>query len=218
MALFERLKSDASKAWQAYTEHDFIKQMGQGTLPKAAFQRYLIQDYLFLIQFARAHALAVYKAPDLATMREVLEGLKAILDVEMQLHVKLCGEWGLSPEMLQAEPEATETIAYTRFVLEAGQAGDLLDLFTALAPCMIGYAEIGKTLDSAAAADNPYRVWINEYAGDEYQEIAEATKQLLDRLADTSLTQVRYPRLLKLFEQATWLEADFWQMGLDTAD
>ena len=43
-------------------------------------------------------------------------------------------------------PEKTQTIAYTCFVLEAGNAGDLLDLYVALVPCMIGYGEIGARL------------------------------------------------------------------------
>jgi thiaminase/transcriptional activator TenA len=221
MKLFERLKADCSAEWNSYACHEFVERMGEGTLDKKSFQHYLIQDYLFLIQFARAHALAVYKARNLEEMRGALEGLKAILDTEMQLHLKLCAQWGLSPDEVEATPEAQATIAYTRYVLEAGQAGDILDLFVALAPCMIGYAEIGArlaALPNGQSDDNPYTVWISEYASDEYQEIAQGTRDLLDKLAETSFTEARYPRLLELFRQATKLEADFWTMGMTLAD
>ena len=221
MSLFNRLTTDCSNDWKTYCEHPFVEGMGDGTLPKPCFQHYLIQDYLFLIQFARAYALAVYKAPSLTLMRSSLEGLKAILDVEMQLHLKLCADWGLSPEEVERTPEAKATLAYTRYVLEAGQAGDLLDLFTALSPCMIGYAEIGARLaktPKGLSDDNPYKIWISEYADPGYQKLAENTKTLLDTLAETSLTEARYPHLLKIFRQATRLEADFWQMGMDLAD
>src|SRR3546814_5577498 len=57
--------------------------------------------------------------------------------------VRVCGRWGLSPQDLHAVPEHQATVAYTRFVLDCGAAGDLLDLHVALAPCVIGYAEIG---------------------------------------------------------------------------
>ena len=217
MYLFDRLKADCAAEWKAYAEHEFVERMGDGSLTKESFQHYLVQDYLFLIQFARAYALAVYKSRSLEEMRGCLDGLKAILDTEMQLHVKLCGEWGLSEQDIENAPEAMATIAYTRFVLEAGQAGDLLDLFTALSPCMIGYGEIGARLSKlpgATDADNPYSVWINEYASDGYQDVAEGARALLDRLAETSFTEARYPRLRELFRQATRLEADFWQMGM----
>jgi thiaminase/transcriptional activator TenA len=221
LSLFERLKSDTATEWATYCEHQFVKQMGNGSLPEECFRHYLVQDYLFLIQFARAYALAIYKAPSLELMRSSHDGLKAILDVEMQLHLKLCQDWGLSASEVEQVPEARATIAYTRFVLEAGQSGDLLDLYTALAPCMIGYGEIGARL--AATPDgqktnNPYSVWISEYSSDEYQEIANGTIELLDRLAEIYLTEARYSKLQKLFRQATLLEADFWQMGLDLAE
>jgi thiaminase/transcriptional activator TenA len=215
VSLFELLKADAAEEWQSYAEHDFVRGMADGSLPKPAFEHYLKQDYLFLIQFARAYALAIYKAADLADMRASLEGLKAILDVEMDLHVRLCGEWGISASELEALPEANATVAYTRFVLDAGHRGDLLDLKVALAPCMIGYGEIGAALAASAGASNPYLVWINEYASDGYQELTAATIADLDKLAELSLTEARYPKLLELFRTATRLEADFWQMGLD---
>ncbi len=220
-SLFSRLKADAGGVWTSYTQHAFVDGLGDGSLPEAAFRHYLVQDYLFLIQFARAYALAVTKAINLADMRACAAGMSAILDVEMDLHVGLCGAWGIAPEELEGTREARATLAYTRFVLEAGHRGDLLDLLTALSPCVVGYAEIGAALSKLPGARddaNPYRVWINEYAGEAYQQVAQEAIALLDRLAVETLTKARYPRLLELFIQATRLEADFWEMGLTMAD
>jgi thiaminase/transcriptional activator TenA len=218
--LFTRLKTDAADEWWAYTTHDFVRALGEGSLPPASFRHYLAQDYLFLIHFARAYALAAYKAPTLASMRKAAAAMTAILETELKLHVRLVERWGIDEQQLEATEEARETIAYTRFVLDAGARGDLLDLTTALAPCVIGYAEIGRVLAASASGrsrDNPYREWIAEYAGDAYQALAGEAEAELDRLAAESLTEARYPRLLSLFRRATRLEADFWQMGLAVA-
>lgn len=216
--LFARLKADAADAWWAYTTHPFVRALGEGVLPVAAFRFYLAQDYLFLIQFARAYALAAYKAPTVLGMRRAADGMNAILDIEMGLHVRLVERWGMTGGDLERTPEAVATIAYSRFVLDAGMRGDLLDLMTGLAPCIIGYGEIGRALaatEGGRAPDNPYREWIAEYAGDAYQQVVRDAVAELDRLAGEALTEARYPRLLGLFERATRLEADFWQMGLD---
>jgi thiaminase/transcriptional activator TenA len=216
MSFFERLKTEAFAEWRAYTEHPFTGALGDGTLPEAAFRHYLVQDYLFLIEFARAYALAVYKSPQLSDMREAASGLSAILDVEMNLHVKLCAGWGLSPRDLEQAPPASETLAYTRYVLDAGMRGDLLTLRVALAPCVIGYAEIAAGLAArpgACAATNPYRVWIEEYAGAPYQEVAASARGHLDRLASLYVTPAREAELVAIFKEATRLEADFWDMG-----
>lgn len=139
------------------------------------------------------------------------------MDVEMDLHVRMCERWGLAEIELEQVPEKTQTIAYTRFVLEAGNAGDLLDLYVALAPCMIGYGEIGARLADAATDGNPYAEWINEYASEGYQELVQATIANLDDLASVMMTEARYPQLKRLFGAATRLESDFWQMGMDAA-
>jgi hypothetical protein len=47
-------------------------------------------------------------------MREAAAGLSAILDIEMNLHVKLCAGWGLSPSDLEQTPPAVEMLAYMR--------------------------------------------------------------------------------------------------------
>jgi thiaminase/transcriptional activator TenA len=216
MTFFEQLKAAAHAEWVAYTEHPFTNAMADGTLPQAAFRHYLTQDYLFLIEFARAYALALYKSQSFADMREAAAGISAILDVEMQLHVKLCGEWGLSPEDLERAPAAPEMLAYTRYVLDAGMRGDLLSLKVALAPCVIGYAEIATRLaqmPQALHAANAYRVWISEYAGPAYQAVAGKASAHLDDLHGRYATSARQAELIAIFSEATRLEAEFWEMG-----
>ncbi|WP_107990162.1 thiaminase II [Breoghania corrubedonensis] len=220
-SLFERLKAAASDEWSAYTDHAFVRGLGDGSLPQACFRHYLAQDYLFLIHFARAYALAVYKSRNLADMRSAGKTMSALLDMEMGLHVRLCAGWGLSEADLEATPEASATMAYTRYVLEEGMRGDLLDLHVALVPCVIGYWEIGKALAAwpgALEEINPYHEWIGEYSTEAYREVAEEASARLDRLAGGNLSESRFADLVRIFRQATKLEVDFWQMGLDLAD
>src|ERR1700676_3644462 len=139
--LFVRLAAAAGAAWPGYTRHDFVVRLARGDLPESAFRRYLVQDYLFLLHFARAWGLAVYKSDNLAEMRRAHALVAATLDVEIGLHVEYCRGWGLSEAAMAQQAEALETIAYTRFVLDRGLAGDRLDLEVALAPRIVGGAE-----------------------------------------------------------------------------
>jgi thiaminase/transcriptional activator TenA len=220
MGLFDRLRNDAGRDWRDYVGHAFVRGLGQGTLPPEAFRYYLQQDYLFLIHFARAYALAVFKADTLAEMRAAKEALRVILDVEIGLHVKYCESWGLTEDAVAAVTEDKANMAYTRFVLERGLAGDALDLHVALAPCVIGYGVIGQALDSDAdtkRVGNPYSDWIAMYAGAEYQAARRAAEEQLDRLWTRRGNEARYQPLLETFRAACRLESGFWQMGLDAA-
>lgn len=214
--LFGRLRRDAAAEWESYVAHPFVVALGRGTLPLPAFRHYLIQDYLFLIHFARAYALAAYKSSSLAELRAAAASVSAIVDVEMPLHVKYCAEWGLTEAAMEAAPEALETMAYTRFVLERGLAGDRLDLDTALIPCVVGYAEVAERLLADPATQlqgNPYAAWIEAYSGAEYRAVARNAIAALDAQYAARGGEARYASLLANFRAATRLEAAFWEMG-----
>lgn len=219
--LFDRLRTACADEWQRYVGHPFVHGLADGSLPEAAFRAYLIQDYLFLIQFARAYALAAYKSDRLEDMRQAAGGLDAIVNMEMKLHVAYCAEWGIDEVALASAPEHPYTVAYTRFVLDTGQAGDLLDLHVALAPCMLGYAEIGARLlqDPRTRRDgNPYWSWIALYGGDEFQAAARSESEIIDSLFARRGSTSREADLARIFAAATRLEAAFWQVGLDSAE
>ncbi|MEI6892551.1 MAG: thiaminase II [Pontiella sp.] len=215
------LINECQDDWDAYTQHRFIKQLALGTLNEQAFLHYLKQDFLFLKQYARAYALAIYKARTLAEMRMALPGVQALLSSEIAHHVDYCKNWGLREADMEAEQEAFGTVAYTRYVLDAGMMGDLADLYVALAPCALGYAEIGRNLlgDSQTLFDtNPYRSWIELYSGDEFQSCARQSAQQLDELLEEiSIDSKRGQHVCKVFKTATRMEIAFWQQGLDAA-
>jgi len=215
---FDQLYQACQSEWDAYIQHDFVRQLGDGTLAADAFRHYLKQDYLFLIQFARAFALAAYKSPTLEDLRQAKAGLEAIVDLELGLHIQYCQQWGISEQELQALPEARATMAYTRYVLDTGNRGDLLDLHVALAPCLVGYGQVAQWLNSRSETqrgeNNPYEAWISMYESDEFQSATAAEIAWLNReLADVSPR--RFEQLVRIFRDATRLEIDFWDMGLN---
>lgn len=217
--LYRRLVAASGGAWAGYTWHPFVKRLSDGTLPLAAFRTYLIQDYLFLIHFARAKALAVVKGESLAAMREKAAAVLAILD-ETKLHLKFCAEWGLAEAEVIATPETAETVSYTRWVLDRGLFGDILDLEVALAPCTVGYGEVALRIlaDPARRTEgNPYQAWIDAYAGEDYQAMARAAAARIDALGVSHGGDARFARLAADFAEAARLEQRFWQQGLDAA-
>ncbi len=208
---------DQARDWQAYTHHTFVEGLRTGNLPRANFLHYLRQDYLFLIHFARAWALAAAKAETLAEIRAASSTVQALANVEMPLHVQTCAGEGSDAATLEATEEAPANLAYTRYVLEAGYSGDFLDLMAALAPCVLGYGEIGARL---AGSRGPYETWIETYAGADYQGLCHDVGALIDgalvhRLGPDWASLPRAAQLSHRFATATRLEVGFWQMGID---
>jgi thiaminase/transcriptional activator TenA len=214
--LFGRLRRDSADAWHSYMHHPFLKALGAGTLPLDGFKNFLVQDYLYLIEYVRGYALGAYKSETLSEIRGASGMMTAILDVEMPLHIAYCADWGLTEAAMAAAPPDMRMIAYTSFFLERGMAGDKLDLDVALIPCVVGYAEIAQILlaDPATVLDgNPYRPWIEAYADPAYRDAVQAAIRALDEAGARKGAAARYPSLLKTFRTASWLEADFWGIG-----
>jgi len=214
---FAAWRAAAGDSWRAYSRHAFVEGMKTGTLPRAAFLAYLQQDYVFLIHFARAWSLAVVKADSLEEMKAASSTVHALLHLEMDLHIRSCAAAGISAAALEATIEAPENLAYTRYVLEAGYSGDFLDLLAALAPCVLGYGEIGARL-RLESGETPYRDWIDTYGGDDYQQLCYATGALIDtavtsRLGRDAQHLPRWKSLERRFITATTLEAAFWGLG-----
>lgn len=216
---FKAWRDMAGDTWPAFARHAFVEGLRDGTLPRAAFLNYLKQDYIFLIHFSRAWALAVTKADTVEEMRLAAGTVNALINDEIALHITTCAAEGLSEADLMATEEKQANLAYTRYVLDAGHSGDFLDLMAALAPCVMGYGEIGARLGAEKSSD-VYGEWIGTYAGDDYQGLCRDVGALIDgavarRLGASPEASPRWQSLADRFTIATRLEVGFWDMGLD---
>ncbi len=214
-SLFDRLKNHSSDQWSAYCNHEFVNRVGDGSLPIESFRYYLVQDYLFLIHFSRAWALLAYKSDSVADMQWASQILHATLNTEMSLHVEFSARYGVTQDQMEAAEEAQPNLSYTRFVLDRGSAGDILDLYVALLPCTVGYAEIGNRLNRDCqqfVEGNPYREWIEMYSSEDYQQLALKSISVLERLSRERGGMARFDSLAETFRKATVLETGFWQM------
>ncbi|KAL9094698.1 MAG: hypothetical protein Q9165_002968 [Trypethelium subeluteriae] len=165
-------RDDVKGPWKEYTEHEFVKQMGLGTLPVKAFRFYMIQDYLYLVHFSRANALAAYKAK---TLDDISMSASVVTHIreEMNLHLAYCRKFGLSKEDIENHEESQACTAYTRYFLDIGQSEDWLALQIALLPCLLGYGMIGQRLRSdptTVKEGNQYFEWIENYVADDFTE------------------------------------------------
>ena len=217
--IFRLFKEKNKDNWILYTKHDFLKKLSAGTLKEEKFLNYLIQDYLFLIQFSKAWSLAILKSDNLEEMKIAASTVNDLINFEMELHISLCANYGISKSDLENADEENQNIAYTRYVLELGYSGDFLDLLSSLAPCVLGYGEIGINYKNSNPKISMYQKWIDTYSSNEYQDVCKNVANLIDqafmlRLGDNFVSTYKWKRVNKIFNKATLLEVDFWNMAM----
>ena len=170
-------RPDVKQIWKAYTEHEFLQKVGDGTLPTESFKHFLVQDYLYLVNFARMAALSAYKSK---TIDRISASSHFVLQIkeEMALHLEYCKGFGLSKENIEDEKESLANVAYSRWLLDIGQSEDWIALQMALASCVIGYGVSAQLLQAGfktKRVGNPYYKWIESYISDDYQEVMQST-------------------------------------------
>jgi thiaminase (transcriptional activator TenA) len=206
------LRAAADTVWQAQHDHPFVRGIGEGTVDTARFERWVRQDYRFLVEYCRLFALAAARAPDLATLRRFAELLESTAATEMDLHRRYAARFGITPAELEAEEMAPVTRAYTDFLIRTAAVGDFAELASALLPCMWGFSEIGQRLaERGRPADERCAAWIDAYADPEFASLAGWCRELVDRLAADAGPATR-ERMREAFLVSSRYELAFWDV------
>ncbi|KAK6428791.1 trifunctional hydroxymethylpyrimidine kinase/phosphomethylpyrimidine kinase/thiaminase [Oleoguttula sp. CCFEE 5521] len=207
-------RDDVRPAWHEYTHHAFVEQMGDGTLSETSYKHYMIQDYLYLIHFARANSLAGYKAKDLDDIAAAAQIVTSIR-YETDLHIAECAELGITREEMEQSEESQACTAYTRYVLDIGHSEDTLALQISLLPCLLGYSVIAKRLHAqkvVTSKPNRYQTWIDNYTADSYSEVVATGRAFIEKHAMHQSPR-RIEELVKILVHATRMETGFWEMA-----
>ena len=210
----DRLRAAAAPIWEACLKHPFVTGIGDGTLAVERFQYFMLQDYLYLFDYARVFALGVVKARDPELMRTFASNVDAILGGEMKIHRAYMKRLGISEEQVFAVKPALDNLSYTNYMLSIAGSGTPMEIVAAILACSWSYAEIGQALASVpGAAEHPfYGEWIQGYASEEYAATNQALIELMDSLAaDATEDQIAY--LTEIFVNCSRYELGFWDMS-----
>jgi thiaminase/transcriptional activator TenA len=215
MSFSRELKEKAGQIWEDGYNHPFVQGLGTGALDREKFRFYLLQDYQYLLQYAKVFAAAAVKSDTEELMTRFSTIQYNILTREMGLHRGYMAGYGISMEqMLAAEPSLYNR-AYTANMLAFGQTGGLAEILAAVFPCAWTYADYAGRLAAEYAGgmeNNFYRTWIENYAGDEFKESFGWFYDALDALV-YPMTASGRDKIAKIFVSSVEFEYLFWDMS-----
>lgn len=210
MTFTDEIGEDADEIWAAILDHPMVRGLGEGTLDDEPFRYWVRQDYVYLIEYARLFALGAANAPTLEHMGTFADLLDSTVNVEMDLHRSYAEEFGIGETELEATTPSPTTRAYTDFLVRTGALGTFGDVVAVLLPCMWGFNETGTRLAATGAPDDErYAEWIEMYSGEEFTELTEWCKGLMNDVA-ADATGSDLERYRELFLTSARYEYRFW--------
>lgn len=192
--------------------HPFIQGLTDGSLDEASFRFYVVQDALYLRDYARGLALLGAKAPRDRWLLMFLEHARDALAVERALHESFFKEWQLMDEDVYSTPLAPTNLLYTSYLLRIAYERPFWEVLGCFLPCYWIYGEVGKELERRGSPEELYRRWIGTYASEAYASIVRQVVEVMDEVAE-GLGEEDRKLVRHHFILTSKLEYLFWDMG-----
>ena len=215
MTTTDRFLARSRDLWEAYLEHPFVRGIADGSLDEDKFRYYMIQDYLYLVEYARVFALGVAKARDMDSMRLFAGYVGQILDGEMEIHRAYMKRLGIDPEDAERAAPALDNRSYTSYMLNVAFSEGPEAIMASILSCALSYEHIAlRILQSNPDADKHpfYGEWIQGYADPGYHEANEALITLTERLT-AGCGEAEMLHLEEIFRECSRYEMAFWDMA-----
>jgi len=178
-----RLRRRGERIWRTIYGHSFLRELHAGTLPMNRFTYFILQDYVYLLDFAQVLCHGGAKSPDLETLELFCRHALGAVEVERSFHASFGKSLGLSRKQLDAVPKGPITQAYIGHLQSVARSGTLGEMVAAVLPCYWIYGEVGRRLyRSRPSKPKIYRQWIETYASEAFWKPVREQIRLMDRL------------------------------------
>ncbi len=205
----------AKELWKTYEIHPFVKGIEMGTLNREAFRYYIIQDYLYLQDYARAFAIGAAKARSLETMALFSGYIAQLTGAEMNIHHGYMGKFAVTEEELAQTPVALDNLSYTSYMLRVAYEEGEAEILTAILSCAVSYEHIARHMVARTPEcvnHDFYGAWIAGYASDDYARENQVLVDALNRLT-AGYTRQQLQHLREIFLTCSRYEYRFWELS-----
>ena len=214
MKTSERLYNCIKEIWDSYNSHPFVKGISDGTLPIESFRFYMIQDHLYLMQYAKVFALGVIKAREEKYMRAFAKMIDEILNTENAVHQNYLRKLGISADDIKNAKMSLANESYTNYMISVGLKEGRAEIAVAVLACSWSYKLIGDFMKTIPGCENHefYGYWIKSYSSAEYAESNDIIIDMVDSLTE-NYSEEELLNLEKIITVCSKYEYMFWDMS-----
>lgn len=214
MSFVKTLVDNSMDIWEAYLKHPFIIELQQGTLDIEKFKNYIVQDSIYLKEYARVYALGMYKSKTLKEIQNFYSILSFVNADETSTRLKYLKEWNITQEDIEVAEVKKENKEYIDFMMKIAEKQQVPEILMATLPCMFSYCYIGKEIKKNNPNIESTKYWdfIQDYASDSYIQSCIEWGNYTEELCKDFDTDKK-TKLIKIFRQASICEMKFWDMS-----
>ena len=202
----DKAREQSLPVYEAIIRMPFIEELITGVLPMAQFQFYIAQDAVYLEHFSKALAITGARAMAISDGLAFVRFAEGAIVVEQALHQSYFKTYNITAKA-RAEPACHH---YIHFLKSTAALDPVEVAMAALLPCFRIYKEVGDhILSKQRSLNNPYREWIDTYAGEAFGILVQQAIDICDRVAE-QCTEPQQEAMTAAYLCACRLEYQFW--------
>ncbi len=213
MSFMEGVLKRNVPVWDKCIATMFVQDMKDGKLTIEDFKEYIVQDSIYLKNYARVYGKAIYHAETLREIQLYYSILNFVTDTESVVRLNYLRQFGMTDDDIEFIDPLPENQNYIDFLFETAERGNGYEILMAVLPCMLSYSYIFRKLaEQPESRESKYWDFIQDYADDRYAESCKEWCGFADKKCG-SLSEADQKKLCSIFERASYLELDFWNMA-----
>lgn len=180
----QQLVQESLPVWEKCLHSEFLTHLADGTLDEACFKGYIVEDSLYLREYAKVFAWGMTKAKDMQTIRTYYSLLSFVNESEDAARLHYLKHFGLTDEGIQS------------------------------LPCMLSYGWIFQKLleEKPSVQDTLYGALVVDYADKGYEAACRDWAAFAEKVCE-GLSDERLARCREIFHACSEHELNFWAMA-----
>ncbi|MEG2648759.1 MAG: thiaminase II [Anaerovoracaceae bacterium] len=199
--------------WDKINQHPFVEAIGNGTLDIEKFKYYIIQDNLYLLDYAKVFAMGMVKSQSEEDLRSFDKLLRGIIGSEMDAHNEFLASIDLSQDIIENTEANLITEAYTKYMLGIGTTGGPCQVAAAILACAWTYLYIGDHVSKMNGyKDSDFcKHWVDIYTSEDFLQDVIDNTNLVEKLSE-GYNQEQIDDLKKIVRNCSEYEYLFWDI------
>ncbi len=208
--------NDSIQIWEECIKTSFVDELTSGIINTKRFIKYLIEDTLYLKEYARCFAYAMTKSETLEEMRVFYSVLSFVNDSETSNRQKYLLNNGYKDEDIEKMIPSVENQDYINHMLKYAKNGNNKEILMAILPCMLSYYYIfSKVLiNKPNMLETKYGDLLKDYVSNDYKESCLFWIDYTNKLCQ-NITSEEKEHLINIFRKSSEHELAFWNMSYD---
>jgi len=142
MAFMKDILTHNIPIWEECAATPFVQEVQTGKLPLEKFKRYMIQDSIYLKNYARIYGKAIFHAATLREIQLYYSMLNFVNDTESEVRLDYLKQFCITDDDIELIAPLPENQNYIDFMFEIASHGKNEEILMAVLPCMLSYSYI----------------------------------------------------------------------------